>query len=149
MGRLYSVVMDAASVSAAKDLLRLSAPSTTVVCVHSVIVTQDESEVSEQLPFQLQRSSTDGTGTSRTPEKLMPGDAAFGGTAVVDLSADTTISGLPLHRESVNVLNGFYWKPVPEERIWLAPSGRFVCRLETAPASSLTLTLTCVFESFG
>ena len=150
MGRMYSVVMDAQSISAAADLMRLSAAATDVLRLHSVTVTQDASEVSEQLPFQIQRSSTDGTGTSTTPALLGgASDAAFNGTCVTDLTADTTISGSPLIRESTNVLNGWYYRPTPEEMIIVPPSGRLVVRLDAAPAAALTFTLTAIFEEIG
>ena len=152
MGRMYTVVMDAIGVTAAKDLLRLSAPSDAVVIIHEVSVSQDsdagDSEA-EQLVLQLQRSSTDGTGTSATPEPLHEGDAAFGGTAVTNLTADTTIDGAPLWREGVNVQAGFRYFPTPETRPVISPSDRFVVRLDAAPGDSLTMNLVCVFEELG
>jgi hypothetical protein len=149
MGRMYTALMDATSISAADDLMRISAPSDAVVKIHEVLLTQDASETSEMLPVQLQRSSTDGTGTSTTPEKLEGSDAAFGGTVVRALTADTTISGVPISRMAQNVLNGWHWLFTPEMRPVVAPSGRFVVRLDTAPTAALTLTLVVTFEEIG
>jgi hypothetical protein len=148
MGRMYSILMDGISISAADDLLRISSSSTDVTVLHSVTVTQDASETSEQLPFQIMRASTDGTGTSTTPRPLSDGDPAFGGTAVTALTVDTTPGNI-LHREGVNVLNGFYWKPTPEERIVIPPSGRLVVRLDAAPAAALTMSLIAIIEEIG
>lgn len=149
MGRMYTVLMDAVSVSAAKDLMRISAPATAALLLHEVKITQDASETSEQLPIQIQRSSTAGTGTAATPEKLDPGDAAASATAATNLTVDTTISGSPLWRESQNVLNGWHYLPTPETRPVLAPSGILAIRLDAPPAAALTLTVVAVIEEIG
>ncbi len=148
MGRLYSVLMDAVSVSAAKDLLRLSAPADAVVVVHEVTVSQEASETSEQVAIQLQRASTDGTGTSATPRPMEVGSTAFGGTAVVNLTADTTPGDI-LRREAANLLSGYKYLPTPETRPVISPSGRFVVRLEDAPAAARTMSVEVIFEEIG
>jgi hypothetical protein len=140
--------MDAVSVSAAKDLIRISAPSDSVLLIHEVSVQQDSSETSEQAAVQLQRSSTDGTGSSYTAVPHDLSDAAFGGTAVTNLTVDSTLSAL-LRRESFNWLNGYEYLPTPEMRIVVPPSGRFVVRLEYAPSAALTITVNVTFEEIG
>jgi hypothetical protein len=149
MGRMFSALVDGVSVSLAKDLLKLTAPSTGVVTVHEVVVTQEASEVSEQLAFQLQRSSASGAGPAVTPERLNLGDATFAGTILGNLTADTLISGAPLYRKSENILNGWFYLPTPEARIVVPAAGIFVVRLDEAPAAPLTLTLCMIFESNG
>lgn len=144
-GRIYSVLMDAISVSAAKDLIRLSAPSDGSLLIHQVIVTQEGSETSDQVAIQLQRSSTDGTGTSYTAKKFCEEDPAFGGSAVTNLTADTTAGDI-LHREGMNMLAGFNWLPTPEMRPLIPASGRFVVRLDVAPAAATTMTAVVIFE---
>ena len=148
MSRVYTVTMDAVAVTAAKDLMRISAPSDSMVIIHEVTVDQDASETSEQLVIQLQRSSTDGTGTSATARPHEVGSVAFGGTAVVNLSADTTMSVI-LRRNSFNVLNGYQFFPTPEGRYVVSPSARFVVRLETAPAASLNMNVNVIIEEIG
>ncbi len=148
MGRMYTVTMDAAAVTAAKDLMRISAPSDAVVILHEVKVTQDESESSEQLPIQIHRASTDGTGTAATARPLQEGDAAFGGAAVVNLTADATAGDI-VWRESQNVLNGWHWLPTPEGRPVISPSGRMVIRLDAAPGASTKFTAVALVEEIG
>ena len=148
MGRMYSVVMDAVAVTAAQDLIRISAPSDAIVVIHEVKVTQENTETSDQVAIQLQRSSTDGTGSAATPEQFESGDPAFGGTAVTNLTVATTLSDL-LWREGFNVLNGFHWLPTPETRIVVSPSARFVVRIDDAPAASTTVTAVVLFEEIG
>lgn len=148
MGRMYSVIMDAVSVSAAKDLLRLSAPADAVVVIHEVTVSQEASETSEQVAIQLMRASTDGTGTAATAKQLESGDPAFGGSAVANLTVDTT-AGDTLRREGANLLSGYKYLPTPEARPVISPSGRFVVRLEDAPAAARTMTVEVIFEEIG
>lgn len=148
MGRMYSVVMDAQAIAIATSFMRLTAAATDSLKLHSVVVTQDSSEVSEQLPFEIYRASTAGTGDATTPEKLGGvSDAAFNGTCVTNLTGSVpTKTGIALHRESINVLNGFYWRPTPNEMIVVPPSGIIVVHLDAAPAASLTWSMTVVFE---
>jgi len=150
MARTYSVTMAGTSVSAAKDLFRLSAPSTGIVELIRWEGTQDTSETSEQLPWSLYRASTDGTGTSATARPFEVLDAAFSGTCVVNLSADTTKSPTEaLWRSGQNIGVGVLYHPVPEERIIIPPSGRLVGRLETAPGAAINISMTITFREIG
>jgi len=141
--------MDGATIgTAAQDLIRISAPSTGIVILHKVIVTNDADETSQQAVFQIHRASTDGTGTAATPRLLDLGSTVFGGTAAVNQSVDTTAGDI-IHREAVNLLNGFYWVPTPEERIILSPSGRIVVRLDTVIAGAIAMTAVAYIEEIG
>lgn len=140
--------MDGVSVSAAKDLLRLSAPADGVVVIHEVTVTQEASETSEQVAIQLMRASTDGTGTAATPRALESGSPVFGGTAVINLTVDSTAGDI-LRREAANLLSGYKYLPTPELRPVISPSGRFVVRLEDAPAAARVMTVEVILEEIG
>lgn len=148
MGRMYTVVADAVSETTAQDLIRISAPADASVIVHKVVVSQESLTDSEALAVQLQRSSTDGTGSSLTPEQTASGDPAFGGTAIGTITADTTLSDL-MYREAWNVLAPFVWHPTPEERVTVSPSARFVVRLDVAPSGATLLTTTVYLEEVG
>ena len=147
MGRMYSVLMDAATVSTAQDLGRITAPSDAILKIHEVVVTQEATETSDTGAIQLQRSSTAGTGTSYTAKLLEGSDAAFGGSSVVNLSVDTSAGDI-LHREGFNVLNGYRYLPTPETRITVPPSGIFVVRSDVA-ITSATVTCVVIFEEIG
>ena len=149
MGRMYTVVMPATAVTVAKDLMRIKSAADKVTVVHEIKVTQETLETSEQLPLLIQRASTDGTGTSKTPEKCDAGDAAFGGTVVVNLSADTTLSGAPLWEEGQNILNGWHYLPPPEARPVIPGQGRLTVRLTAAPGASTTFAIVAVLEEIG
>ena len=149
MGRMYSVPFSGITVSAAQDLIRVSAPSTAVVVVHSVSITQDTDETSQQLPFQIHRASTDGSGGSAvTPTPLLVGDPAFAGTAARNNTTRAT-AGVVIRRRSENLLNGVHWVFTPEERIVIPPSGRVVVGLETAPAAGLPFSGEMIIEEIG
>ncbi len=145
---MYSVVMSGTSVSVQKDLVRISAPADSTITLHSLNISQDDSETSEQWTVQLHRASSDGTGTAVTARPFAEGDAAFGGSAVSDLSADTT-AGNMLWRESFNILNGFQHFPTPETRIKVSPSQRIVARLSSTPSTGTPINLVAVIEEDG
>lgn len=156
MGRMYSAVLDAVSVSAVADLFFLAAPTDAVVVVHEIKISQDAGETSEQLPLMVFRTTTDNSavGTANTPNPLQVGDPAFGGTVRTNitggsLSAETTL----LWRDSQNVLNGWHYLPTPETRPVLSPiagtAGRLSIKLDAAPTAALTFSGYVIFEEIG
>jgi len=150
MGRTFSLDFTIASLAAAKDIARLTAPATAVLELIRLEVTQDTSETSEQLPLSIYRASTAGTGTAATPRPYEVGDNAFAGSAVVNLTADTTKSPTePLWTSAQNVLSGWLYHPVPDERIIVPPSGIIAVRLETAPGAALAARVVLTFKSIG
>lgn len=150
LGRAYSVVMEATAVAAAKDLIRLSAPSTGIVVVTKAWIGQEATDdLNEAMGAILQSASSDGTGTSATPVAKEAGSTAFGGSAVVDLSADTTQSDVYV-REAWNLAAGWVWTPFSEDdAIVVSPSARVVLRLPTAPSASMTITAGMEFREIG
>ncbi len=147
--RVYSVVMNQISVSAAKTLISVVAPSTAIVVLLRAWITQDASETSEQLPILIQRGSAIGTGTAATPDKFEPGDPVAASTVKTNLTVEPTYTGNPFVNESFNVLNGFLYVPMPEERIILPPSGVVGMRLDANPAAALTMSAGFVFGEIG
>lgn len=138
--RLYTITGTIASVSAARDLLRVKAAATLGLILVRASFMQDTSETSEQLPVSMYRASDDGTGTSVTVNPVNAGDAAATLTAVSDLSVATTKSPTqPLWSEAQNVLGGWLHQPSIEERPELAGGGRWAWRLETAPSAALAI----------
>ena len=148
MGRRYSVVMESQSISAAKDLIRVTADTDKSIRLLQARVSQSNIDIQEQLPFQIHRASSDGTGTSNTPKPLSAGDAAFGGTAVTNLTADTTVTDVLWH-ESESLLNGFRYLPTPDEVIEAPGGGRLVLRLDGAPDAATTFSASMVIEEIG
>jgi hypothetical protein len=152
-GQIYYAVFDSVSVSAACDLFYLKPPSSRAVVIHEVVVTQDTSETSEQLPLQMFRTATDNSaqGSANTPAKGAPGFASAASTVRTNITGGNlaTVTEL-LSTESQNVLGGWSFLPTPECRPVVAPAGNgFVVRLKTAPTASIPISGRLVFEEIG
>jgi len=148
MGRLYSIIMDAATIAAAKDLISVTVAADTALILHELNVTQESSETSDTGVVQIHRASgTLGVGSAATPRPLDAGDAAMGGTVLTNLTTDET-EGNILLRRAWNVLSGFHWLPTPESRIVVPGQGIIVVRSDIA-ISSATATAELVVEELG
>jgi hypothetical protein len=151
MPRAYSVVMTPTSISAARTLVELSAPSTMLLAVTRVVLGQTASETSEQNRFIIQRvSGTAATGTTRTPEEKEPGGPAATATAKVNCTAEPgTFDGQPAYTEPFNWLNGVVYVPLEIDRIWVPPSGRLAIKVADAPSAALTMECLVDFLELG
>ena len=157
MGRKYACPLDALSVSAVCELWFIAAPTDAVVLIHEIVVPQDTSETSEQLPLNIFRTATDQSakGAALTPAPLEVGDAAFGGTVRTNiLTAETFATETTmLKRQSQNIINGWHYLPTPEDRIVLSPTagtaGRLVIKLDAAPAAALVISGWVIIEEIG
>lgn len=130
--------------AATETALEFTAPSDATVEIIEAWLTQDSSETSLQEVVQICRKSAAGTGTSYTPKLLAPNnDAAFGGTARIDCTAEGTVGDI-LHREGFNILNGWFYKPLPESRILVPPSG--IVALRGILSAGLTVSAGMVIE---
>lgn len=147
MPRRYTVHATFGSVSAAKDVLRLSGVRgvTRLVEVH---VTNEADETSEMLPFAIARASTAGTGTAVDPVNLDPNDRSASFTCAYNLSSATTKTQV-IHRESCNILSGFHYVPTPEARPLIPAAGNLAIYLDAAPTNSQTLAVNAVVEEEG
>lgn len=143
-GNMFSV-----SVSAQKTLVEITAASDAIVTIHEAWISQDASETSTQEVASLIRKTAAGTGTSYTVKLLAPNtDAAFGGTCRTDCTAEGTL-GDEIVREGFNILNGWYYKPVPDARPIVPPSGIIGIRFAVAPAAAITVSAGLIFEEIG
>jgi hypothetical protein len=155
MARRFVVQGNYGSVSAAQDVLRITAPTNGLMRLIECHVAQDADETSEMLPFALYRASDNGTGTAANVQNLeyntQDSLGAIGGfSAVYNLSGATTKSpAAAILRESVNILSGFHFVPVPEARPIASGNNRLVVRLETAPTNTLSLSVYAVVEIEG
>jgi len=154
MGRMYYATIDAQSISAVTDLFWIGSPTDAVTVLHEISITQDDSETSLQVPLRVFRTTTDNSaaGTGITPAPTNPGDGAYGGTvrSIItggSLSAETT----PLWSMGQNALNGWFWLPTPEARIFLSPTAGTAGRLAIKIDAAVTLTMTgyIVIEELG
>lgn len=134
MSRPYTV-MDSRSVTTAISILQITAPSTMVLEVVRAWCMQSTSTTSAQQDIELVRKTATVTGTSITPVRLVTGDPTATFTALRTATAEGTEGDIP-YGEGFNVLNGWLYVPVPEERIWVAPSGMLALKFPATPASA-------------
>lgn len=147
-GRMYSILMDAATIAAAKDLISVTVASDKVLVLHELNVTQEASETSDTGVIQIHRGSgTAGVGTSTTPRPLDAGDAAMGGTTLTNLTTDET-EGNILARRAWNVLTPFKWLPTPSGMIVVPGDGIIVVRSDIA-ITSATVSAELIVEELG
>ena len=151
-GRMYSAVFEEVAVTAVQDLFTLIASSSTVIAVHGIWISQSSDAgdaASEQLNILIHRGSTTGSGGSAlTARPLHNGLAAFSGTIRANDTTQGT-EGNQIFADSFNVMAGWQWIPTPEMRPHIPPSGRLTVELQTAPADSLTMSGTIIFEVLG
>lgn len=146
MSRVYTVSFSAVAVSAAQDLFELTPGDDHPIEIISVDVTDDTSETSEHLPFTVKRipaTPTSGSGGSAgtvIKRDASDGNASF--TAEVNNTTRATSSGTieTMHREGVDMLVGFHFRPTPEMNPLFRQGTLAVIGLETNPGSSRTLS---------
>jgi hypothetical protein len=148
MGRKYSIAFEEVTVAAAQDLFEVVAPSNKVLIVHEVKIANVSSETSEQWSILVHRASTSGSsGTTPTARPLDPGDAAAGFTPECNNTTQGT-EGTFVHADGFNILNGWHWLPIPEDRPVVPGGGRLVVELQTTPTST-TCSGTMIVEEIG
>ena len=151
MSRVY-VINDSRAVSTAITILQIKAGAATSLEIVRAWVTQESSTVSAQTAIQLNRKSAAATVTSLTPLIVEPNTgaaAAVGGTAATGRTAtaegtDTDV----IVREGFNVLNGWLYLPVPEERIVVTGGGILGLKFPIAPAN-ITYDYGIIFREIG
>lgn len=151
MRGVYTAYIDITGISTNKTLMLIQSPSTAVVEIIGIHVTNLDVETSEQLSIGLFKVSTLGSpsGTSVTPEKHETGDAAAAATLTGNLSAEpTTYATNPIDKQGVNNLAGYHYDPIPEERPIVAPSGAMGVRLLVSP-TSFNCSVMVVFREIG
>lgn len=152
MGRMYFAGAINVAMSAAMDLVTISAPSDAIVVVHQIEIAQTSEEgddQDEQLQVLVHRTSAVGSGGSTTtPRPYEVGMPAFGGTVRITDTTQATPSEILL-ASAWNVRAGWVWVPTPECRPVLSPSGILVVESGLAPADSVTVTCGVIFEEIG
>jgi hypothetical protein len=150
MGQMYSASFSAVAVTAVQDLFELLTPATGIAKIHEVRISQITKTTSEMLRLTIQRNSGSGSaGSTPTKYPLEVGGAA----AECTIEANNTSRGAGatvLVNMMWNVVNGEYvYLPIPEDRIVVSPSSYVTVGLETAPAASMTMSGTIIWEEVG
>lgn len=150
----FKVPMSAVSVSVAQDLWHIKAGATYGLLIHEVILSQKTLIAVEGKELKFIRHTvtvTQGSGGSTpTPANTMPGGSASGVTARMnDTTAASAGTLTTVHADVWQFLNGFFWLPAPEDRIFIAPSTGFIVNLPTAPSAAMVVSGTITYEELG
>jgi hypothetical protein len=156
IGRKYTLSFEAVAVTAAQDLFELVAASGKPIDIISIRIGQSSDAgdaQDENLQIKIVRGYT--TSGSGGTASLTPAPCAEGGLATGITNAEinnTTVASagtaVVLLAEDFNVRSGYVYLPTPEERLTIAAATRAVVRI-TAPADSLTMSGTIVYEEVG
>lgn len=151
---IFSVPMSAVSVSAAQDLWHLKAGATYPIVIHSIQLDQKGLTATEAREVYLRRHTatvTQGSGGSTpTPAPHAPGSTASGITAHMnDTTAASAGTITTINSMTWQFLNGLFWMPAPEDRIYITPATGFIVNLPNAPSGAMTVSGFITFEELG
>jgi hypothetical protein len=155
MSRIYSANFENVAVTAAQDFFEILPADDKPVRILEIHVTQYSDvgdAASESLRFRCRRlpaTVTSGSGgSSVTPTPLDAADTAFGGTCEANNTTQATTSGtgVVLHAETLNIAVGVHQVWPPGYQPLLRQGEAFVAELLAAPADSLSMSGTVLFE---
>jgi len=151
IGDLYSVSASSNSMTTAKTLIELLAPSDAVLFVERVWIKQTSFDTSENLGTTTQRVSTTGTGTAQTPVPYMFGTTASATSVEIDATAEPIYtSNEELLEDGFNVLSGYLWTPAnDDEIIVITPAKLLGTNLDIAPSTSMNFSYGCTIREIG
>jgi hypothetical protein len=135
--RKYNVIRADAAASTAISYIQIAVPSTTAIDVTRAWAAQRSSTTSAMQQFSLLTTSTAATVTTQNPAiqgGADPASLCVGGTSATGVNA--SIEGgtkVTQYDDSPNVLNGWLYLPVPEERLTVKPSGFTALNAPQAP----------------
>lgn len=145
MSRRYSVPINAVALASAKvDLWAITTTATMPCVVEEVILDPNSTSVSEfNISFHIFTGAfTAGSGgTTITPAKHVPGDAAASCTAKIMNTTQTTGGTNTVVRAGQwQLVNGWLWQPADvDQRYYLPPAASpftcFVVSLDTTPGT--------------
>jgi len=127
--------------STAITIIQIKAGASRPLKILRAWVTQSDSTTSTQTGIQLLRKTAAATVTSYTPLLMRPNDPvanAAGSTSGTGITATAEgTDGDILIEEGFNILNGWLYLPIPEERIIVPVNGIIGLKFPVAPGSAL------------
>ncbi|MFO1157263.1 MAG: hypothetical protein U1E60_00335 [Reyranellaceae bacterium] len=151
---IFKVPMSAVSISTAQDLWHIKAGATYPVVIHEIVLSQKTLVAVEGKDLKLMRHTvavTQGSGGSTpTSQNVAPGGGSSGCTIHMNDTTQASSGTLTtLHADVWQLLNGFFWMPAPEDRIFIAPSTGFIVSLAAAPSAPMIASGTVTYEELG
>lgn len=140
---VYTASFDApGATSAATTLLELTAGASCVAVIIEASITQttDYGDAeAEGIRILMRRYSSNGTGgTGLVENPHMTNYPAAGSAVVRNASGGTATANLPA--EGANIQAGYFYKPVPEARIYVPAGGIIGWELMAAPTDAITFS---------
>jgi hypothetical protein len=153
MGRLYTSVVQNVAVTAAQDVLSLLASAAVPLKLHYFSLSQssDVGDAAEELlRIRIRRGMTTvgsgGTTPAMNPVSVLESVAATATCRANDTTAASAGTIVELWEECWNVRAPYIWLPTPEMRLSCNVSTRIAFNLPSAPADSLSVSATIVWE---
>ena len=155
MSRIYTAQFNGVAVTAQQDLFEIVAPSTGVVLIHELGLSQltEIKDAEEEMLLILLKSGQTTTGSGGSAPTKVPrlfGDAAASATVAANNTTKATAGTIVTHYNwhwNVRVPFQMIW--TPETRPVLSPSRRGTVELATTPADSVTVGGYIVWEAIG
>lgn len=156
MGRIYNIPIARTAVTVAVDLCEITNAATQMVRVWEIELSQstevkDAEEEMLQLAWKSGQTTSGSGGTaSIVANPVQLGDAASGLTIEVFNTTKATAGTIVTHKVwDWNLRIPFDKVFLPEQTLWIPPSGRVTLELVGAPVDSVTIGGQIVVEIYG
>lgn len=150
----YSMTLQSIGIASCANLLQLKSTGTPHELVRAWVA-QSTSVTSAMVPIQIVRKTAAGDVAPFTPINISSTNdpaskmvASSSGTGTFTSTAAFGTDGDIVLRDAYNVLNGWLYLPVPEERILTQPGNITAVRFPIVPASSGTYEGGLVWREF-
>lgn len=142
-----------AAITAAVPLLLVTPPSNTLLELLGAAVTNISSINNQQLECCLQRQNGGapvGTASPPSPTPTEPGDQADSSTVLWLLTTPPTWDAQKVFGDQGwQVQGGWFYDPVPEERVVVSPANGIGLRLLSTPSPAIDVAVELVYRKIG
>jgi len=138
-----------AAFTGAGDIVEIAAPTDAIVKIHTVHVSNADTEVDDSTEIKVSKRATSGTGgATPTAAKVETGSRAFGGTVEEASTVDASSTETFVWSEGMSTLAGFTKIWTPELRPVLSPSEIIVLNMvDSITAQAIVYVIE--FEEIG
>lgn len=143
------IVVVTGSVNTARTLIQIKSGSTVPLKIVRASCAQENSTTSAMQPIILVKKSSGATITARLPDDL-DGDGSIphtptGTTETGVMATAEGTDGIIFMNDAFNVLNGWLYLPVPEERIRIIAGDIVAMKFPAPPSTALSIRAEIVF----
>lgn len=151
---IYTVPMHAVAVSQAQDLWHIKAGAAYPLILHHIELDQKGLIAVEAREVRIKRHTvtvTQGSGGSAaTPAPHAPGGASSGVTARMNDTTQASAGTITtLLSKTWQLLNGWFYMPAPEDRLYFAPGTGIIVDLPNPPSGPMTVSGFITWEEIG